>query len=183
MKKHLIVAAAWLAIAAPAFAGWDFVAKKDAMTDKELRYAMTSTPDGTVLSMQRDAKGAVILAVSLPASNMDMFDPKLGVLLRVDANQAHDFKPNPTLEQMGIKLFWWTPKHVSFVVWSGGDDKKRSRFLNEAMTGKKLLVRYYRATTGIKDFEIELDGLSAAMEKGLDIAPHPIEPETRSQPQ
>lgn len=160
---------ALMLIAGSAQANWEHVSIKDAMNDREIRLVMTRSQDGTLLSMKRENNKAVIFSISLPDNNMEMFDPKLGVMMRIDSNPPHDFKPNPALEQMGIKIFWWTPKSVTFVVWSGENDKKRSKFINEALAGSKLLVRVFKATSGIKDFEVSLEGLRDSAAKGLDI--------------
>ena len=153
-------------------ANWEFVERRDAMTDELVREARTRNLAGFELRVFRMASGKVYALFRLPDASTDVLSATRYPMYRIDQHKPQDLENDRVLARvLNERPIFEEPKWVQFLVWHGSDPYPTSGTLFDLMHGQRIVFRYYLFTGGYKETEFSLDGAHDAVVRALGLIP------------
>jgi hypothetical protein len=153
------------------FAEWRITESADAMTDKVSRSAMTASKEGPIFSIRRREQGDVWATFGIPDRLGEILDADLGIMFRVDKNQAVEVRKNARLERLVEKpLVLLSARWISWRIWAEKGDINRGP-VRSIMEGQELLIRYFTLDGGSRDVRFDLSGAKHVIAQVLGVPP------------
>lgn len=167
VRKVVLGVMCWLVMSA-ASAAWKVEAWTDSMTDEVKKAATVTNAKGHSLVIYRQANGSVWAIFFLADRSADAFSPATPPIYRVDKNEPYDLAGDKQLTEnkaLGLVLYLWKPKAVTFVVWHGKESEgmNEKNALYQMMHGESIVFRYYLFPNGSNETSFTLDGAEKAI--------------------
>lgn len=130
--------------------------------------AAVQIDDGHMVFVGRRSDSQVWLTIGLPAQADYTFSASRAPLLRIDVHPAEDLDSVRSLSQQGLmRLYVWTPRAVSTVLWHGIESQGPGKLLEQLRAGSRLQVRYLTSSQEAREIAVPLEGAAEAIDQVL----------------
>jgi hypothetical protein len=169
--KNSIAALLLVAVVQASQAAWLVKTERDSMTDQIRKSVVVTNATGHSLTLYRRDDGSVWASFRLPRASADVLSNERAPIYRVDKSEAVDLDGLRSLQARGIvQGYAWEPKWINWLVWSGQGAPPLESGMQQIMSGKSVVVRYYLFTGGSKETVFAVAGGRQPITQGLDLA-------------
>ena len=168
LLRSLLVVLGILA-AGSAHAQWRLISDTDAMTDRQMKIALTFLPDFGGVAFYRVETGEVMMNLRLALPATERFGVE-AVMVRFDKNPAHTLAaPFNARSLTDYSSGAWEPRSIQVRVWDGRGSPRSNAFINQLLSSTTALVRFTRSDGNTRDVTVSLEGASKVVQQALSI--------------